>query len=224
MTRWLSLAAVIAVHALVLGGVALGGMKAPEPITRPVVKVVLLAPPTPVAVSRPSPTVAPRSKPKTQPKAPAPVVTTSERAVTLPKPPQAPSLATDEHSGELAEDAASIPAGAAAETSVGVSGMDGPIGDPILPPHTDAAHLDNPVPEYPRLSRRFGEEGRVQLDVHILPDGSVGEIAIRTSSGFPRLDAAALETVRRWRYVPARRGSEPISYWYVQPITFSLER
>ena len=60
------------------------------------------------------------------------------------------------------------------------------------------------------------------LDVYILPDGSVGQIRLRRSSGYPRLDEAALDAVRRWRYVPARRGDEPIPYWYVQPLHFEL--
>ncbi|MCM2252433.1 MAG: energy transducer TonB, partial [Ramlibacter sp.] len=93
---------------------------------------------------------------------------------------------------------------------------------PVTPPRVDAAHLNNPAPAYPALSRRFGEQGQVLLDVHILPDGRVGEIKLRRSSGFNRLDGAALEAVRHWRYVPARRGNEAIAYWYVQPVSFSL--
>ena len=34
---------------------------------------------------------------------------------------------------------------------------------------------------------------------------------------------AALEAIRRWRYVPAKRGDEPIPYWYVQPLDFQLD-
>ena len=66
------------------------------------------------------------------------------------------------------------------------------------------------------------EEGQVLLDVHILPDGSVGEVRLRQTSGHRRLDEAALAAVRRWRYVPAQRGGEAIPYWYIQPIVFSL--
>jgi protein TonB len=93
----------------------------------------------------------------------------------------------------------------------------------IIPPHTDAAQHDNPVPEYPPVSRRLGEQGRVLFDLYILPDGSVGEARLRRSSGHARLDGAALDAVRRWRYMPARRGLDPIPYWYVQPVTFSLD-
>jgi protein TonB len=94
---------------------------------------------------------------------------------------------------------------------------------PVVPPRADAAHLINPAPAYPAISRRLGEQGQVQLDVYILTDGSVGEIKLKRSSGFPRLDQAALDAVRHWRYQPARRGHEAIAFWYVQPLIFSLD-
>jgi protein TonB len=72
------------------------------------------------------------------------------------------------------------------------------------------------------MSRRLGEQGRVVLDVYILPSGLVGEIRLKVSSGSKRLDEAALQAVRRWKYVPAKRGDEAIAYWYVQPLSFSL--
>jgi periplasmic protein TonB len=92
----------------------------------------------------------------------------------------------------------------------------------VVPPRADASHLNNPPPAYPSLSRRMREEGKVLLDVHILEDGRVGEIKLRRSSGFSRLDQAALSAVKRWRYVPARQGGKAIAYWYVQPVQFTL--
>lgn len=92
----------------------------------------------------------------------------------------------------------------------------------MVPPRSDAAHLNNPAPVYPVVSRRLREQGRVLMDVYILPDGSVGEIKLKRSSGSARLDQAALDAVRQWRYLPARRGNEPIPYWYVQPLDFTL--
>ncbi|NJM12042.1 MAG: energy transducer TonB [Synechococcaceae cyanobacterium SM1_2_3] len=93
-----------------------------------------------------------------------------------------------------------------------------------MPPRSDASHLNNPAPAYPALSRRLSEQGQVLLNVYILANGAVGEINLRRSSGYPRLDEAAMAAVQRWRYLPARRGGEPIPFWYVQPIIFALNR
>lgn len=81
---------------------------------------------------------------------------------------------------------------------------------------------NNPKPDYPRLSQTLGEKGRVLLEVYILSNGDVGDIRIKSSSGFARLDQAALKAVRQWRYIPAIKGNKPIDFWYVQPIDFVL--
>jgi protein TonB len=76
---------------------------------------------------------------------------------------------------------------------------------------------------YPSVSRRQGEQGRVLLRVLVNTSGSADEVQVRTSSGFPRLDDAARETVRRWRFVSAKRGTEPVAAWVLIPISFRLE-
>ena len=48
------------------------------------------------------------------------------------------------------------------------------------------------------------------------------ELRINQSSGYKRLDDAAVQAVKKWQYVPARRGNEAISFWYIQPLSFSL--
>jgi protein TonB len=93
----------------------------------------------------------------------------------------------------------------------------------LTPPRSDAGFLNNPAPVYPAVSRRFHEQGLVLLDVHIQPDGRVSEIRLKHSSGFTRLDDAALDAVRQWRYLPARRGDKAIPFWYVQPVDFALK-
>jgi protein TonB len=99
-----------------------------------------------------------------------------------------------------------------------------PVKEPeaVNPPRSDAAHLNNPAPSYPSMSRRLAEQGRVVLDVYILANGRVGELRIKQSSGYKRLDDAAVQAVKKWQYVPARRGNEAISFWYIQPLSFSL--
>jgi protein TonB len=94
----------------------------------------------------------------------------------------------------------------------------------ITPPSIEATHMSNPRPSYPKLSRRRGEEGTVLLEVLILVDGSVGKVRIKKSSGFRRLDKAALKAVKRWHYQAAKRGSLAIEYWYLQPLKFHLKQ
>lgn len=93
----------------------------------------------------------------------------------------------------------------------------------IVQPRFDADYLLNPKPPYPALSRRMGEEGRVVLRVQVRSDGGAGEVQLQTASGSPRLDQSALETVRRWKFVPARRGDEAVAAWVLVPIIFSLK-
>lgn len=94
--------------------------------------------------------------------------------------------------------------------------------EPLIEPRVDATRQNNPAPIYPRTSLRRREEGRVILEVLILQDGTVGDIRIKHSSGYTRLDQAALKAVRRWRYSPARQGKRILDYWYQQPIVFAL--
>ncbi|MND04249.1 Gram-negative bacterial tonB protein [compost metagenome] len=57
----------------------------------------------------------------------------------------------------------------------------------------------------------------------VRPDGTPGNVELRRSSGSQRLDDAALEAVRKWRFVPARQGSTPVTAAVLVPIVFSLE-
>jgi protein TonB len=115
-----------------------------------------------------------------------------------------------------------LPGGVAGGTPGG-QGDSSTAGPVLLPPRFDAAYLKNPEPDYPALSRRFREEGRVVLRVLVSESGTSSQLEIRDSSGHPRLDQAALEAVRRWRFSPARRGAEPVSAWVLVPLTFSLD-
>ncbi len=92
----------------------------------------------------------------------------------------------------------------------------------VAPPHLDATGLNNPPPIYPRTALRLRQEGTVILSLLVRADGSVDEMGIKKSSGYARLDKAALKAVKRWRYMPAQRGDEAIDFWYEQPIVFSL--
>lgn len=90
-------------------------------------------------------------------------------------------------------------------------------------PRFDADYLDNPKPPYPGLSRKIGEQGRVVLRVRVDANGLALDVQLHTSSGYTRLDNSALETVRRWKFVPARLGNEPVAATVLVPIAFSLK-
>lgn len=93
----------------------------------------------------------------------------------------------------------------------------------IIAPRFDADYLHNPTPAYPAVARRLGEEGRVLLRVLVSPAGRAERLELQSSSGSTRLDNAALDAVKRWRFVPAHQGSEPVSAWVLVPVSFSLE-
>lgn len=88
----------------------------------------------------------------------------------------------------------------------------------------DADYLRNPPPPYPPLSRRMGEEGKVVLRVTVSPQGTAEEIEIKASSGSQRLDDAAVNTVKRWKFIPAKRGDVPVQSRVLVPIIFKLEQ
>lgn len=181
-------------------------------VTPPSVVGVLVAPEPEPAPPPPKPVPPPpKPEPKPQPKPePKPV----------PKPTPKPEPAREATPEPVAQQVPSVPTQPAPVVQQAAPAPEAPA--PITPPRTDAAHLNNPAPQYPALSRRLGEQGRVLVDVYILPDGSVGEIKLNRSSGFPRLDNAALQAVKTWKYVPAKRGDKPIPFWYVQPVSFVL--
>jgi periplasmic protein TonB len=209
-----ALVAVTALHLLVLIGLV-HHMNEPEDAVVPPAVVGMLVTAPPVVEPVPLPMVEqPRPVVRRQPIPAPPVAAPSERAVTAP--PQ--ELVVPVVVEAVAQQVPPSPAPASVPAPAPVAAP-----EPVVPPRADAAHLSNPAPAYPSISRRMGEQGRVQLDVYILADGSVGEIKLKRSSGFPRLDQAALEAVRHWRYQPARRGNEAIAFWYVQPLIFSLD-
>lgn len=82
---------------------------------------------------------------------------------------------------------------------------------------------DRTPPSYPPISRRLGEEGEVVLRVELDETGRVDRATVKTSSGYARIDEAALAVVRRWRCNPARRDGAAVRAVAIQPFNFVLE-
>ena len=209
--RWSLVIALALVHALVAVGIlletpAMQQFRRPDPVAVTIVpdlpKPPPQKPPKPLPVKRFAPT--PLAEP------PPVVVPDLPRMVELPTitlPPELPKVAPP-----VAVIAPPGPVAAA------------PAAEPFVAPRFDAAYLENPPPAYPSISRRQREEGRVLLRVRVGADGHAESVEIARSSGHERLDHAALDAVRRWRFVPARRGADAVAAYVNVPIAFTLDR
>ena len=78
-------------------------------------------------------------------------------------------------------------------------------------------------PAYPPLSRRLGEEGKTVLRVELDAQGAISAAQVTASSGFSRLDEAALAAVKTWRCTPAQRDGQPVRAVALQPFKFLLQ-
>lgn len=92
----------------------------------------------------------------------------------------------------------------------------------ITLPSAGADYLNNPAPEYPEIAQERGWEGKVLMKVHVKPDGKPDQVTVIKSSGQQVLDDAAVKTVYKWSFVPAKRGETPIAGNVTVPITFNL--
>ena len=55
-------------------------------------------------------------------------------------------------------------------------------------------------------------------------DGKVQDGKVQTSSGFPRLDEAALKhALRAWRFTPGTEDGKPVTAWHSVKVTFRIE-
>jgi periplasmic protein TonB len=207
MTRW-ALIALIG-HALVLASAFVFYQTPPQ---APEIFNVTMLPMAPPAPEPPAPTPTPK---------PQPVVKKAEPKPTpLPKP--AP---VDSKTAISREQPAPTPSPSETQSTSAASGADKP--NPtqaISQPQFEAAYLNNPRPAYPAMSRRLGEEGRVEVEVQVQADGMPSKVSLKRSSGYTRLDEAALEAIKRWKFVPAKRAGEAVAASVIVPMPFVLEK
>lgn len=192
---------VVALHvAMVWGLFQMKLLAVPAPLT--VLSVSLL---TPAEVIKPEPVIVP-PQPKPIERWPTPVLPPTQLAAAADSPAPIAAMVPPAPAGAVAPTpAASAPAAVPTE------------------PRFDVDYLDNPKPLYPAISRRLSEQGRVVLRVHVEADGRAADVQLHTSSGSPRLDQSALETVRRWKFVPAKLDQQTVAAWVLVPIAFILK-
>ena len=173
---------------------------APSPLAAPV-----SPPPAPKAVSRPRTPPSPVTQ--TKPAQPEPVNTTNSVAT-------APPATTDTATAAESTPVASPNVSETAPTTLAMANTEADY---------KAAYLNNPRPPYPLSAARQGAEGRVLLLAEVLPDGRAGRVSLEKSSGHALLDASAMNTVRSWRFTPARKDGVVTTQAVLIPIDFTLQ-
>ena len=213
---------VLLLHVLVLWAMQTGLLRrVAEAVVPAEILVEIMAAPA----ATPAPEPAPQPQPKVQAKAPTPqpVQPTPTPAAT-PQPSPAPLAIAPSAAAPAATAAAPTAvaaAPAAASTGTAVSAPPAPARVEL--PSSSADYLNNPKPPYPALSKRLGEQGRVIVRVWIGTDGIASQASVKQSSGFDRLDQAAVATVLKWRYVPGKRGGVPEAMWFDVPVNWVLQ-
>ncbi|AJY30961.1 hypothetical protein BTM_4801 [Burkholderia thailandensis 34] len=215
--------AVLAGHALLLAGALLMRNDVPHrPLESKTITAQLLSAPVaqPVGIrSAPAPTP-PKPVPKVKP-APAP------RPVAKPSPTPLPVVHEPAPNAITAPEPAPPAPAAPAETSVKAAA---PAGAPTSRPTMEivapkeGAHLTCQIARaaYPSMSKRRGETGVVKVRFVVGLTGKIESAQVVQSSGFPRLDDAALDAIRSSPCQPYLQNGQPMRAAYTQPYDFTL--
>ena len=202
--EWFVIALVLALHGAFFISLDLGLIVKNDPSQNEVRVMANLvapeAPPAPPISMPPAPPTKQETKPQTKPK-PEPKAKTPDAST----PP--PTDASQTKAAEAAKAAESqLPnAAVAPATNQGVAGtpIQTDIGKLVVVYQPDAD------PYYPSFSKRAGEQGEVVVRLIIDETGIVEEVALLRSSGFPRLDRAASEIGKRYRFKPYSVNGNP---------------
>lgn len=212
--RFVGLAMVLALHSVVLWGLWQYRIlpSARETMT---LFVEFIAPPIPKPSVKPpspaKPVVKPKNEPRPAPRlvAQAPILTPNEPISSPPAPQPTPRI-----------EAPALPPAPPAPPAHATPLPSGPI---ALGSELSVVCPERTAPAYPAISRRLGEEGTVVLHVELDQTGAVVHASVKSSSGFARLDEAALAAVRNWRCQPAQRNGQPVRATALQPFKFVLQ-
>ena len=200
-SRAVIMAALVVAHVAVLGVLIQANIvRLDTSEVKPLV-VELLPERTPPPVAAPAPDITPVAIPIPKISAPEPIVVTDAMPVSI---------------------AVVAPPPAPAQTIVTAARAVQPAG-PVSVADLSATMIEAVPPRYPVESRRRREQGAVVLMVLLRPDGGVENISVSHSSGFERLDKAALDAVRRWRWSPTLRGGEAMAVRGIVEIPFVLK-
>ena len=78
-------------------------------------------------------------------------------------------------------------------------------------------------PQYTADAMREGVQGSIRMACVVLPDGTVGDVAVKEGL-HSQLDREAVRTVRKWRFVPGMKDGSPVPVQVEVEMTFTLGR
>jgi protein TonB len=204
------LALIVAAHALILYGIYSGLLHRVVAVAMPAeVFVSFVAPPP-----KPAPPLVPLAQVQTlQPpavSAPLPVVSIAplENTISLPAP-----------AAPVAEKAA--PAAAVAVAAAPAAAPAAPVAGPRTIT-SGVEYIRAPQPEYPALSKRMGEQGKVVLRILVNEQGLPDQVIVQTSSGFARLDEAGRQAALRALFKPHMEDGRPVAVFVIVPLNFQM--
>lgn len=174
-----------------------------------------IAPAQPEPAPQPAPAPKPQVRPVPQPR-PRPQVVAAPPAPTA----QQPAFVAPVPEPEPVE--------AAPSQSTAPTAPPAPVAPPAPPaprsiPPSAVRYLVEPPVRYPARSQDLGEAGSVTLRVLVDERGQPRQIDVQKSSGYPRLDQAALEAMRRARFHPYTENGVPLPVWAPATIRFEPE-
>lgn len=91
---------------------------------------------------------------------------------------------------------------------------------PIAVVDLSSTMISSRRPQIPYESRKAKESGTVLILLTLGLDGRVEQAVLQKSSGFPRLDKAAMDAVRHWRWSPTVRNGQPVQVRGVVNVDF----
>jgi protein TonB len=204
---------VVALH--LAGGWALLQVQAVRDAVRdvaPVLMVSMIAPPEPPKALPPPP---PPAQPKRVAPTPAPIIAAAPSPSPAPAafvaPPPEP---TPPAPVEVATAQPAPPSPAPAPPA--------PASTPKQVPPSAVRYVKLPDLNFPVLAKRAREQGTVVLRITVDVNGRLKHATVHRSSGFERIDQAALRDIQSARFAPQTEDGKPVEWQTLAPLAYEL--
>lgn len=203
-----SFTAVAGAHVLALWGILAMSQIAPQIIDIKPVYVEFIEPAAPEPVKPPEPETPPPPRPVEKPVKKQLIATQAEPTPTAIETPPEPAPPEPLPPVQAAAPVVEAP----------------PAAKPSAPPSCFRANFRGQPPKapYPIRSQQLGETGRVLVTVIISTTGKAKSATVKTTSGFKRLDDAAVRTALRTDFLPNELDGEPVEARVDVPYEFGL--